>query len=59
MIKCNNGFSDTNKYIALFVIPVIKSYRRCYCILSGQTKGYSSSITAIMCQIGSYRTVIE
>ena len=29
-----------------------------YCILCGQIKGFNSSITAIMCQAGSYRTVV-
>ena len=29
-----------------------------YCILRGQIKGFNSSITAIMCQVGSYRTVV-
>ena len=29
-----------------------------YCILRGQIKGYNSSITTIMCQGGSYRTVV-
>ena len=29
-----------------------------YCILHGQIKGCNSSITVIMCQVGSYRTVI-
>ena len=29
-----------------------------YCILHGRIKGCSSSITAIMCQVGSYRTVV-
>ena len=28
-----------------------------YCILRGQIKGYNSSITTIMCQVGSYRTL--
>ena len=26
-----------------------------YCILRGQIKGYNSSITTIMCRVGSYR----
>ena len=29
-----------------------------YCILRGRIKGFNSSITAIMCQVGSYRTVV-
>ena len=29
-----------------------------YCILRGRIKGYSSSITTIMCQGGSYKTVV-
>ena len=29
-----------------------------YCILCGRIKGYNSSITTIMCQGGSYRTVV-
>ena len=29
-----------------------------YCVLCGQIKGYNSSITTIMCQGGSYRTVV-
>ena len=28
-----------------------------YCILCGWIKGYNSSITTILCQVGSYRTV--
>ena len=28
------------------------------CILRGQIKGFNSSITTIMCQVGSYRTVV-
>ena len=28
-----------------------------YCILRGRIKGFNSSITAIMCQVGSYRMV--
>ena len=27
-----------------------------YCILRGRIKGFNSFITAIMCQVGSYRT---
>ena len=29
-----------------------------YCILRGRIKGFNSSITIIMCQVGSYRTVV-
>ena len=29
-----------------------------YCILRGRIKGFNSSITAIMCQVGSHRTVV-
>ena len=29
-----------------------------YCILRGWIKGPNSSITAIMCQVGSYRTMV-
>ena len=29
-----------------------------YCVLCGRIKGYNSSITTIMCQGGSYRTVV-
>ena len=29
-----------------------------YCILRGRIKGFNSSITTIMCQGGSYRTVV-
>ena len=29
-----------------------------YCILCGRIKGFNSSITTIMCQVGSYRTVV-
>ena len=29
-----------------------------YCILRGWIKGFNSSITTIMCQGGSYRTVV-
>ena len=30
-----------------------------YCILRGRIKGFNSSITTIMCQVGSYRTVVR
>ena len=30
-----------------------------YCILRWWIKGFNSSITAIMCQVGSYRTVVS
>jgi len=30
-----------------------------YCILRGWIKGYNSFLTAIMCQVGSYRTVAD
>ena len=29
-----------------------------YCILRGQIKGFNCSITTIMCEDGSYRTVV-
>ena len=29
-----------------------------YCVLRGRIKGFNSSITAIMYQVGSYRTVV-
>ena len=29
-----------------------------YCILRGQIKGFNRSITTIMCEDGSYRTVV-
>ena len=29
-----------------------------YCILRGRIKGFNSSITTIMCEEGSYRTVV-
>ena len=29
-----------------------------YCILHGQIKGFNRSITTILCQVGSYRTVV-
>ena len=29
-----------------------------YCILSGWIKGFNRSITTILCQVGSYRTVV-
>ena len=29
-----------------------------YCTLRGRIKGYYRSITTIMCQLGSYRTVV-
>ena len=29
-----------------------------YCILCGQIKGFNRSITTIMCEDGSYRTVV-
>ena len=29
-----------------------------YCILRGQIKGYNRSITTIMYEVGSYRTVV-
>ena len=33
-------------------------YKCSYCVLRGRIKGYNSSITTIMCQGGSYRTVV-
>ena len=36
----------------------VKRIRLFYCILRGRIKGFNSSITAIMCQVGSYRTVV-
>ena len=33
-------------------------YKLVYCILRGRIKGFNSSITTIMCQVGSYRTVV-
>ena len=29
-----------------------------YCILCGQIKGFNSSITTILFEVGSYRTVV-
>ena len=29
-----------------------------YCILCGQIKGFNSSITTVMCEVGSYSTVV-
>ena len=29
-----------------------------YCILRGRIKGFNHSITTILCQVGSYRTVV-
>ena len=29
-----------------------------YCILRGRIKGFNRSITTILCQVGSYRTVV-
>ena len=41
----------------------LQVYKECtlrgiYCILRGWIKGFNSSITTIMCQVGSYRTVV-
>ena len=38
-------------FIYIYLIPI-------YCILRGWIKRCNSSITAIMCQVGSYRTVV-
>ena len=38
--------------------PAIHPVRSNYCILRGRIKEFNSSITAIMCQVGSYRTVV-
>ena len=37
---------------------LINRYKLSYCILRGQIKGFNSSITTILCQVGSYRTVV-
>ena len=37
---------------------IVIYYKVIYCILRGQIKGFNSSITTIMCQGGSYRTVV-
>ena len=37
---------------------LLKNANDYYCILRGRIKGFNSSITAIMCQVGSYRTVV-
>ena len=41
-----------------YIITHSFKYNSFYCILCGQIKGFNSSITAIMCQVGSYRTVV-
>ena len=33
-------------------------YNLIYCILRGQIKGFNSSITTILFEVGSYRTVV-
>ena len=40
--------------LGCFVFTIIMNY----CILCGQIKGFNRSITTILCQVGSYRTVI-
>ena len=50
---------ETRKRHASTHYLVAELYRmNTYCILRGQIKGFNSSITAIMCQVGSYRTVV-
>ena len=51
-----------NKSIVNFYSSFVKwkweTVNNIYCILRGRIKGFNSSITAIMCQVGSYRTVV-
>ena len=48
--------THTNRYIYTHVAN--NYFNHFYCILHGWIKGYNSSITTIMCQGGSYRTVV-
>ena len=42
-------------YVAVHVHVFIIMH---YCILRGRIKGFNRSITTIMCEVGSYRTVV-
>ena len=42
----------------IIIISNVAAINTIYCILRGWIKGFNSSITTIMCQVGSYRTVI-
>ena len=53
----HNGIVVIMQYCSLmYGFIVIEIY--IYCILHGRIKGYNSSITTIMRQVGSYRTVV-
>ena len=41
------------KYLALYLYSI-----HTYCILRGQIKGFNRSITTILFEVGSYRTVV-
>ena len=40
------------------ILVVLAALIALYCIFHGRIKRFNSSITAIMCQVGSYRTVV-
>ena len=41
-----------------YIIKVSYIYYFIYCILRGWIKGFNHSVTTIMCEDGSYRTVV-
>ena len=57
---CQVYFNKAISFVAIFLtkISIFFLIKNLYCILRGRIKGFNSSITAIMCQVGSYRTVV-
>ena len=70
-VNCDNFSKVLYLYVSLYmvtkvisdaiVLVVIMSVRCCnsiYCILRGRIKGFNRSITTILFEVGSYRTVV-
>ena len=45
-------------FITVVATYSYSGYNKVYCNLCGRIKGFNRSITSILCQVGSYRTVV-
>ena len=56
--KVINDLGSTRSMLEIYYEDEVCYCNSIYCTLRGRIKGFNSSVTTILCQVGSYRTVV-